>query len=453
MKIKSYILLFCIFVLISCIKNEKIDLYESTNLDFSSDSILFDTVFTDIGTTSKVLKIYNKNKNTLQIENIKLFGGENSSFKINVNGIDASEVKNFKIKGRDSAYIFIKAYINPNNDDQPFIIKDSILFMSKNGLKQKITIQAYAQNAIYLNQHNISTSTTFIKGKPYIIYNKLTVNEGITLKIDAGAKLYFHKDARLIINGSLLVNGTKTDSVLFSSDRLERLYSNEAGQWNGIYLSSTSKSNKINYAVIKNATIGIKTDSLNQNLIEPKLLLSNTILKNHASYAIYSINSHIVGINNLVFNSSKQHLLIENGGIYKFYQNTFAGNLLGLNRISPLISLSNSNTSPLIALFINNIIWGVLDNEISFNENNNQLFELDFRSNLIKSKNEVPGNNIINKNPQFVDQQQMNFKLKIESPAINAGTNISGLIYNQFIEFDLAEKERIFPSDLGCYEN
>jgi hypothetical protein len=451
MKIRSYVLFFIILTLsfISCVKNEKLDFYKGTNLNFSSDSILFDTVFTEIGTTTRILKIYNKSKNTIQIENIKLSGGENSSFKINFNGIDASEVKNFKIKGKDSAYIFIKAFINPSNADRPFIIKDSILFTNKNGEQQKINIKAYAQNAIYLNQQKISTTTTFIKGKPYIIYNNLTVNEGITLNIEAGAKLYFHKDARLIVNGSLLVNGTKTDSVLFSSDRLERLYSNEAGQWNGIYLKSSSRSNKINYAIIKNSTIGIQVDSLNQDLTEPKLLLSNTILKNHASYAIYSINSNVIAINNLIFNCAKQHLLVENGGIYKFYHNTFSGNRLGLNRISPLISLSNNNKS-MNALFINNIIWGVLDSEISLN--NNQLSTINFKNNLIKTKDEI-SENINNKDPQFINPQQLNFKIKKESPANNVGLEISDSMYNQIIKFDLLEKERVIKPNLGCYEN
>jgi hypothetical protein len=67
MKIRSYVLFFIILTLsfISCVKNEKLDFYKGTNLNFSSDSILFDTVFTEIGTTTRILKIYNKSKNIL----------------------------------------------------------------------------------------------------------------------------------------------------------------------------------------------------------------------------------------------------------------------------------------------------------------------------------------------------------------------------------------------------
>jgi len=89
----------------------------------------------------------------------------------------------------------------------------------------------------------------------------------------------FHKNATMSVKGTLTANGTKKDSILFASDRLEKIYSEEPGQWNGIHFYPQSKNSKINYAIIKNGTAGITVDSLSTTN-QPKLLLTNTKIRN-----------------------------------------------------------------------------------------------------------------------------------------------------------------------------
>src|SRR6476661_4263156 len=106
-------------IIISCNKEDEIDYDTGLRLNFSTDSILFDTVFTEIGTTTRVLKVFNYNKKAVLISEIKLTGGDASNFKININGQASTTIRDFKIAGNDSAYVFVKAQISPNNNQTP----------------------------------------------------------------------------------------------------------------------------------------------------------------------------------------------------------------------------------------------------------------------------------------------------------------------------------------------
>src|SRR6476469_926464 len=149
-------------IIISCNKEDEIDYDTGLRLNFSTDSILFDTVFTQIGTTTRVLKVFNYNKKAVIISEIKLKGGDASDFKININGTSSSNIKDFKLAGNDSAYVFVKAQITPDNQQKPFIVSDEIEF-TLNGNLQKIPVEAYGQNAIYLRSKDITTDITYTK--------------------------------------------------------------------------------------------------------------------------------------------------------------------------------------------------------------------------------------------------------------------------------------------------
>lgn len=445
------------WIFISCNKEDSIDYSPELKLNFSTDSILFDTVFTDAGTTTRVLKIFNYNKKAIVIADIKLTGGEASDFKININGVATSSVKNFKIRSNDSAYVFIKAFIKPNNAQTPFIIEDSLEF-SLNGNIQKIPVIAYGQNAVYLYSTEINTSTTFTNAKPYVIYNDLKINEDAVLTIEKGAKLYFHKGAKMLIAGSIKANGVYQDSIVFTSDRLERIYDDEPGQWTGVHFLNTSKSNALNYCIIKNALVGLRVDSLSNNAV-PKLLLTNSVIKNHEVSAVIGYNASITGINNLFYNCGQYLVLGLNGGDYHFYQNTFAGFNFNFPRNNPALSFfdhlndGTTATKEFNSVFTNNIIWGSLRKELSLNKIGQKIFTTDFKNNLIKSDDFSFGaSNIYNEEPLFLNSRTGNFRLMDGSSAINKGADLSLNPYFNILQKDIDNNLRIFPSELGSYE-
>lgn len=81
--------------IISCRKEQNISTDSHLKLEFSSDSLLFDTVFTSIGSTTHELMIYNRHDDALNISNIRIVGGDSSPFKLNVDG---KPVPNFTTK-------------------------------------------------------------------------------------------------------------------------------------------------------------------------------------------------------------------------------------------------------------------------------------------------------------------------------------------------------------------
>lgn len=445
-----------LFVLCACKRDQSIDNNPANKLNFSTDSVLFDTVFTSKGTTSRSFKVFNVSKNNVEISNIRLVGGAKSPFKININGSNQTSLSNIILNGKDSIYIFIKAVIDPNEASAPFLVQDTLEFLT-NGNLQKIPVLAYGQNAVYLNATTISNTFIFTKKIPYIIFDYLKIAPNATATVEPGAKLYFHGGAELSVYGTLKVNGALKDSVTFSSDRTERIYKDEPGQWKGVRFYETSTHNTINYCTIKNGIVGLWLDSMN---VTPKLLLTNSIIKNHTVAGVLAHNAYIVAINN-IFNNCGKHLFAGRyGGNYTIYQNTFFNNNNNFIRNSPSVIFSDNledgadSYKNFLLEFINNIVWGSLDNEFLISQKGLKIFNAIAQNNLLKTdkfKNE--GNNILNQDPQFEDQKKENFNLATNSPASNLGFNLSlNPNFNSIIIKDLNGANRIFPSDLGCLE-
>lgn len=445
-------------VLFSCRKDEVVDTNATTRLQFSTDSLLFDTVFTSTGTTNRSLKIFNYNKNSVVISNIRLKGGDASAFKININGIAATSLNNLKIRGNDSIYVFVKAYISPTNADSPFLVEDEIQ-ISLNGNQDTIPLAAYGQNAIYLNKETISSNTTFTKGKPYIIYNNATIAKNATLTLEAGARLYFHKDASLQVAGTLKANGALTDSITFTSDRQERIYDDEPGQWDGIHFLSSSINNHLNYCTVKNALVGITVDSLSDDA-NPKLLLTNSIIKNHQVAGLLGYNASVTAINNLMYNCGQYLVAGFYGGDYNFYQNTLANYNFNFPRKTPSVYFTDylntdiSKTNDLKTQFYNNIIYGSLYRELDFDQKGSLVFVQDFQNNCIKTDlQNFGGSNFYNTDPFFISTRKENYQLVSNSPAHDSGKDLTTNGYFlSYLNKDFLQKERIFPSTLGCYE-
>ncbi len=460
MKRTKLLLLLSILItfLAACNKDEDLTFDPAAKLNFSTDSLLFDTVFTSIGSTVRRVKIFNYNEKAINIEELKIAGGSASPFIINVNGRQMVEGKNIKINGLDSINVLVKVNINPTLQNQPFIVEDSILFRF-NGKKDKIPLVAYGQNANFINNSTISTNTLWNSNLPYIIYNSVTVAENTTLTIAGGVKILFHNGANMNIKGTLTAIGTKQDSILFASDRTERIYEEEPGQWNGLHFYRNSKNSIINHATIKNAIAGITVDSLSSNT-NPKLILANSTVKNMQVVGFLGYHTELAAFNNLFYNCGQYLIYGIGGGKYNLVQNTFGAYNFNFARRTPAVFLSDfiSTTSyaSLQATLTNNIIWGSLDDELTIEKKSNQISTINITYNLIKNKQEnfKGNNNILNVDPLFINTRQGNFKLGETSEAKNKGVNLSTNPYfTPYLSKDILENQRIFPSELGCYES
>jgi hypothetical protein len=471
------------YITIIACKKDTIDSSSSVKLDFSTNNVLFDTIFTTIGSTTKKVLIYNNNSSKIVISNISLAGGSKSNFRININGSPSYTASNIEIRAKDSLYIFIKVTIDPNNANTPFIVKDSILF-NINGNLQYINLLAWGQNAYYHTPNYfyknmppfsiIKENDTWKNDKPHVIYGWAVVDSGSTLNIEAGAKIYLYNNAVLWIykDGTLKVKGTLENPVYFQGTRLEQYYSDVPGQWGKIWLSAGSKNNNINYAIIKNGTIGVQVDTLG-NSSQPTLNISNTIIKNMSVAGLYAQGSYIKGYNNIISNCGQYVIALTLGGYYDFRHCTFANYWQNSIRNTPLLKLNNyyvdiSENIQARALnnayFGNCIIYGNIDNtkssEIDFDDIGNQIaFDYKFVNCLIRSNDIAKTSNqanfincIFNQDPLFSNISNSNYELNALSPAINKGER--KIINPIYLHKDIKGKSRISDTapDIGAYE-
>jgi hypothetical protein len=459
-KIHSLIIISCLILIAACQK-ERFITSPQAGLSTSVDSVKFDTVFTTVGSITKSFKISNTNNQKLKLSSIKLMGGNTSSFKININGISANEVDDVVIAANDSIYVFVSVTINQTTANLPFILSDSIS-INYNGNTRFVQLQAYGQNANFLNTAIVTGNTMLSNNLPYIILGGILVADGATLTIPAGTKIYVHGNAPVIIDGTLIVNGTKANNVTFSGDRLDDPYNNIPAAWPGIYFRTTSKNNVVAFAVIKNAYQAVVVDdpSVNAN---PKLILHQTIIDNAYDAGLLCTNTSVQADNCLISNSDK-NIFIQLGGNYTFTNCTAASysNIYLLHK-NPVLSLSNSfennAVADLSANFTNCIFWGdngSVDNEITINKQGSSIFAISLSNCLYKVVTD-PANVslsavIKNVDPAFdsIDVNHNYFDFRITKNAAAPGID-KGIVTTFTKDLDNNNRNVGFP-DLGCYE-
>ncbi len=458
--------LFIIFILaityFSCEK-EEFKVSSTAVLKFSHDTIMFDTIFTTIGSTTKKFTVRNPYKESIEISSIYLAGIENTPFRLNIDGHSGNKLDDIILKGKDSLYIFVEVTIDPNGSNLPIIIQDSIIF-SFNNKKQDVDLIAFGQDVYKLDKAVVGTET-FISDKPYLIYNYLFVDTNSVLTIEPGAHLYFHRDARLVVAGTIIANGTYESPIIFEGDRLEHIYNEIPGQWGGIWLTRGSKDNEFSFTEIKNGIIGIQVDSVVN--LAPTLEISNSKIRNMTSLGIYGLGASINGNNLLISNCGQFAMALTIGGSYEFYHCTFANYWGFSTRTTPSLLLNNYyidiynniQSRPLNnATFGNCIIYGNKESEIILDDiNDGTDFNYLFDHCLIKVGPDFSTTDptyfqsiIRNEDPKFKDPYDHNYQLDTLSIAKDKGDIDIGLMYP--IDIELNNRTLDIAPDLGAYE-
>ena len=122
-------------------------------LRFSEDTIVFDTVFTTVGSATRHFKVYNDGTKAVTISSITLAGGSTSNFHLNIDGVPAVSTGDILLRGGDSMYVFVDVDVDPNNSTSPLMIEDSVQFVT-NGNHQHVILNAVGQDAyFYYNQY------------------------------------------------------------------------------------------------------------------------------------------------------------------------------------------------------------------------------------------------------------------------------------------------------------
>ena len=461
--------------LFSCRKDRL--LQSGGEIFFSTDTLTFDTVFTQAGSFTTGLKIYNRQPQPVVLSSVRVAGGEGSQFKINVDGQAGNLVRDVRIEANDSIYVFAIVNINPTAADAPFIVEDRLI-ATLNGEEFSTLFQAYGQNANYIRDSVLSTQT-WTPTKPYVIINSALVDEGETLTIQPGVRVYVHADSRLLVQGTLRAEGRKTDSIIFQGDRLDRAYfGNEGypGEWGGLYFFSRSTNNLLRHVILRNggnsalgalpALIQVNPDSVADNV--PQLTLDRCVIENSIGYGLLSLGGTVRGDNVLIHSCGAQALAVVRGGRDTFNHCTFAlystassGGGTKLQHIdNPAVALLNYldlsettfESASLGVVLRNCIIWGSLEDEVLCAKKGPDSYEAVFDHCILKTKDAdatALATRIatkLNEDPEFEDPSKQDFHLKNNSAAKDAATFLA------FVAKDLEDRMRSAPTDIGCYE-
>jgi len=497
----TFLLIITLVFFSSCRKDFSANL-STGNLQFSKDTVYLDTVFTNIGSSTYNLKVYNKSNKTISIPSVQLGKGENSLYRLNVDGTSGKTFENIEILANDSLYIFIETTIdytlvtNPiytdaiifdtgvNLQDVKLItlVKDAhFLYPSKdlNGLVETINIntdsngEEISVRGFYLNEN-----TTFTNVKPYVIYGYCAIPENKTLTIEAGANIHFHSNSGLIVNknATLIINGELNNEVLIEGDRLENKFSDIPGQWGTIWLRAGSKNHNINYAIIKNASAGIIVDSIGSNSA-PTLTIKNTQIYNSSNFGILARETNIKGENLVINNSGQSSLACIIGGTYNFTHSTFVNFWNNSLRQYPSVLINNfftytENNTQIIetrnlnaANFTNCIIDGNNNIELVIDKVEGANFNYYFKNNLLKfndlnnSYTDIIEYNFEDTN-YYLDNilnGNSNFKSPIDNDLIIGGdsdanekANTQGTLQ---VPTDILGILRNVPADIGAYQH
>ncbi len=434
---------------------------KDARLSTSADSLKFDTVFTVTGSVTKSFKILNNNDQKLLLSKIKLSSGLLSPYKMNVNGLATAEANNVEVAGNDSIYVFVTVTVNPTTANLPFILSDSIA-INYNGLTKFVQLEAFGQNAVFIRNGLVTGNVTFTNTLPYVILGGLQISNDASLIINAGTKIYCHADAPIIVDGQMVCNGTKTQPIIFSGDRLDNPYKNFPASWPGIYFRGTSKNNLLQFTYVKNAfqAVVVLQPSVNVN---PKLILKQSIIDNAFDVGLLCSSSNVVA-ENCLFSNNGKNIFVEKGGIYFFTHCTIAAysNNFVLHK-NPAVYFSDADaanqTAALTATMRNCIIYGdagFIENDFQTKKTGANGFTVNIDHSLYRATTD-PANTLFtqsikNVNPAFdsIDVTHQFYDFRITKNALAPGIN-KGI--NTTLLKDLDDKNRnVGIPDMGAYE-
>ncbi|ATN06859.1 hypothetical protein H3Z85_05510 [Chryseobacterium indologenes] len=464
------LLAFCFWILlvtVSCNKDDITFDAPSQQLRFSRDTVFCDTVYHQVRSETYVVKVYNNEDKDILIPRVNLEQGAASLYRINVDGKPGYDFKDVPLRKKDSLYIFVE--ISPQATGPEAIAEDKVIFSGPAG-QQHVTLFSVVQDAEFYiqtptNPNVITSSTTWSNNKAKIIYGNLTVNPNVTLDVDPGTKIYFHKNSGMKVasGGVLNINGTMDQQVIIRGDRNDTKYDTVPKNWNSIKMEPNSILN-MNHARLFGGIKGLE-------MKQTTATITNSFIHTFLDYGIYAVGS-TVRANNLVMNNCGLSCIgIFRGGNHSYTHATIANYSKSMsqfdrNGIFATNEWKNDagqiEQGALQQLSIkNSIVYSDRDNSVQVEPTSGQQFEFLIQNCLIKysgksesgytfdnSQNVVQS--IKNEDPQFVNyfMAKMNLRLKSTSPAKGKGNvAVAGTV-----PVDIVNVSRTTNPTLGAYQ-
>lgn len=460
-----------------CWQDEEFSTAPTDLLRFSTDSVNFDTVISGQPTNTRTFMVYDPNARSLRISRAFLGRGTESVFRVNIDGtfLENGEASNFELYAEDSLRVFLEMTAPVSDSDEPVAVEDELTFVLESGQTQSVTLTAYGQDVVVLKGWTVTADTTLTARRPYQVYDSLVVAPDVTLNLPAGARLYFHPDARLIVHGTLRAEGALGNEVMMRGDRMGNMFSNQPydlipGQWGGIVLTSGSYGNIFNYCDIHSGSFGLRCDSA--DVSREKVRIENSVLHN-VSGDVLTARACSLFVGNSQLTNAGGNCVTLYGGSSRFVHCTIANFYAFTGGRGVALSYTNADGSipyPLHqAEFLNCLITGYGEDEIMGAQSADHAdlpFNYLFRNCLLDT-------------PEFVDEQVQNclwdndeaavwregnfspafdldrllFRFSLDSLSSAVG-NADPTVTQTYYPYDRLGRSRLDDgrSDIGCYE-
>ena len=425
-----------IVVLSSCESPlDRVNTDPSFDLRFSSDTVFFDTIFTELKSVTRRLRVYNNNPATIEIESIALRGVD-TPYNITVNGREGKAFEKTRLLGNDSMMVLIDVTIDPQNQDLPYVVEDQIDFVT-NGNEQKVELVSWGQDAHYLRDSILACNTVFTAGRPYVIYDHILVDSLCTLTVEPGARIFSHSGSNIYVKGSIQAVGTPENPILFTNDRFDPVFVDLAGQWGSIIFLEGSKNNHFKQTTIRNGQNGLwlGTPDADQDW---DIVIEESTIENCSGSGILAFTSDLSMTNVVVNNCGQLAVAMLAGGNYEMKHCTIANYGFGFFKQDPAFAVSNAFeladgnilAADLNMTVDNCIIWGIDNEEIVLQSLEEVAFDLNIANSILKTSNEDldVNNNLLNLDPEFFDAQSFDYRLDSISPALEMAPEIGVLL-------------------------
>src|SRR5690606_33306033 len=494
----NIILIVCLVSLASCRDDFNFEPSSGSELAFSKDTVYLDTIFSNIGSSTYNLKVYNKSNKDIKIPSIRLSKGESSNFRLMVDGMAGKSFENVELLANDSLFIFVETTVDikQETNGKEFLYTDEILFQS-GSQQQKVNLVTLVKDAVFLypqkfqdgSYESLNFGDVQIYGffldendavngnelewtndKPYVIYGYAAVPPNKILTITEGAEVYFHRNSGLVTfsDAAINANGSIENPIVFQGDRLEPSFEDTPGQWDGIWISQDSNASFSN-VIIKNAIDGL---FINKNKLPVNL--NNLQVYNCEKNGLLLQVAHVTGTNIVTNNCGVAALNINYGGTYDFTHCTFANYWSRLNQTAVIMNNGDgTNEFALHAWFKNSIIYGNASESLLLVPANKETnFSFTFEYSLIKflnsanrfntesfpyqfTNNTYYTNNLIAKSfnehqPYFFNTNKNELMITDKATSL---INFGNAAYAQQVPQDLLGKSRLTSADLGAYQH
>ena len=291
------IILLGVHLLAACSDDDKFTTSPSVQLTFSVDSVKMDTVFSNVGSRTYDFWVYNRASRGVRLQQVHLQQGNQTGFRVNVDGayLDndlGAVVSNLEVRSGDSIRVFVELTAPRNQQQEPQLVEDRLVFTFENGRQQYVTLWAHSWDALLVDSIIVGRDSIIQSATPIVISKGLRVDSAATLTL-RNTTLYFHNKAGIDVFGTL-----KAENAVLRGDRLDHLldylpYDRVSGQWLGLRIHPSSYDNELIGTEIRNAEYGIICDSAELRSDRQRLYMERSVVHNCAGPGLQAFNSWV----------------------------------------------------------------------------------------------------------------------------------------------------------------